>query len=421
MIRKIRGSEFVRSVTTLMTGTIIAQAVAYLVYPLITRIYVEEEIGELGLYTRFVAFIAAVATARYDFAMPITKNEGHAFSLFRLSLRIAFVCLFSVLIFGMCYALFQPDPDQYFIFVLLSVGSAYATVWINVGTNWAIRKKEFRSISTQRVINSLSVSGFRLLFGVLNWGAFGLLFGSFVGTLSSSLVFVQKFLRFKKQQTPQKERKRMAVLAKNYRDFPTVNLPHVLVDLGVDWIMAMSIALYYDKGQLGQYSHAFLMMKLPLSIVGQSIGQVFFNRASELVNSGASILPLARKSVMTLLLLSIIPFTIIFLFGDDLFAVVFGEKWRLSGEYAEILVPYLFLNFLISPISSLPLILGRQREMFLIGIAAGLIQLVSFVVLPRFSVGLEDVLAINSSVMVCLYLFIFVVFYRFIRAGRISR
>src|SRR6218665_1405506 len=154
-------SDFFKSVLTLMTGTVIAQIIGYAVYPSITRIYSPEEMGELGLFTRFVPFIATFATVRYEFALPLAKQDHHAFGLFRLSLRIAFVCLFSVLIFGMCYAIFQPEQKDYLIFVLMSVGSAYASVWINLGTNWAIRKKEFKLISQQRVINALSVSGLR--------------------------------------------------------------------------------------------------------------------------------------------------------------------------------------------------------------------------------------------------------------------
>ncbi len=418
MIQNLRNSEFIRSVATLMTGTVLAQLIAFLAYPIITRIYSEQDIGELGLYTRFVAFIAALATARYDFAMPITKRDSHAFSLFRLSLRIAFVCLFSVLIFGMCYAIFQPDPDQYFLFIILAVGSAYATVWINIGTNWAIRTKAFKTISQQRIVNALGVSSFRLLFGWFKLGAFGILLGSFIGTIASSFVFVLNYLKLKKEHKPSEEKKRMRVVAKTYREFPGINLPHVLLDLGVDWVLAMSIAVYFDKGQLGQYSHAFLMMKLPLSVIGQSVGQVFFNKGSMLVNEGKSVLPFATKTVKTLLLISVIPFALIFFFGDDLFAFVFGAKWRESGEFAEILVPYLFLNFLLSPVSSLPLILGRQSEMLMIGIIVALVQLFSFLLLPYLNMDLKSVLWVNSLSLSVVLIIVMFVYRSFAKAGR---
>ncbi len=420
MIKKLRSSEFIRSVATLTTGTLVAQIVAYLVYPIITRFCTESDFGELALYTRFVSFIAAFATARYDFAIPLTKQVNHAFTLFRLSLRIAFVCLFAVLTFGMCYALFQPEPSSYLIFISLSVGSAYATVWISIGTNWAIRKKEFRSISFQKVTNSVGVGSFRLLFVWLGLGGFGLLLGSFIGAIASSFVFVISYFRHRTGKLSATDRKRMKIVAKEYKQFPSVNLPHVLIDLGVDWIVALSVAFYFDKGELGWYSHAFLMMKLPLSLIGQSISQVFFNRASEMVNNNQSLVPLVLKSIGTLFLLSIVPFTIILFFGGDLFAFVFGSNWRVSGEYAQILVPYLFLNFIFSPISSMPLILGRQKEMLGIGILVAIIQLFCFVQLPYLNYSLVSVIWANSLTMSVVMISVGFVYFRFAQIGKKS-
>jgi len=416
-----RNSEFARSVVTLITGTVAAQIIAFALYPLLTQFfYTEDDMGELGLYTRFVAFIAAFATARYDFAMPVAKQDNHAFSLFRLSLRIAFVCLFAVLIFGMCYALIQPKPGEYLVFILMSVGSAYGTVWINIGTNWAIRKKQFKVISNQRVINALGVNGFRLLFGFFNLGALGLLLGSFLGTLASSVVFIRSFLGLKKKHKGVQRNKRMNVVAKEYRAFPTTNLPHVLLDLGVDSILAWSMVYFFDKGVFGQYSLAFMILKTPLSVVGQSVGQVFFNRASELVNQKESVVPMIKKTVGTLFLFSIVPFTVLFVWGDVLFGYVFGWKWMTAGHFAQLLTPYLMINFLLSPISSLPLIVGRQREMFFVGILVAIIQLTSFVIVPYIweDIGLNTVLMINSLVLAGLLIAVYFLYIHFAKLGR---
>ncbi len=421
MISLFRKSEFFRSVVTLMTGTVAAQVIAFGVNPILTRFfYNDEDMGELGIYTRFVAFIAAFATARYDFAMPVAKHDHHAFSLFRLSLRIAFVCLFSVLIFGMCYALFQPQPEDYLLFVLMSVGSAYGTVWISVGTNWAIRKKEFKTISTQKIVNALSVSGFKVLFGFFHMGALGLLLGTFIGTISSSVVFVKRFLGLKKEHKQHSYNKRMNVVAKEYKYFPSVSLPHGLLDLGIDSILAWSIVYFYSKGTFGQYNLAFMMMKAPLAIIGQSIGQVFFNRASEMLNQGRSVHDLMKRTVGILFLLSIVPFTIMYFWGSEIFVFVFGKDWIIAGKFAEILVPYLMCNFLLSPVSSLPLVLGRQREAFLVGICVALIQVTSFIIIPYFveEASIYQVLWINSVTLSVLLIAVYFLYLRFAKLGR---
>ncbi|MBL4658377.1 MAG: hypothetical protein JKX73_10275 [Flavobacteriales bacterium] len=52
-------------------------------------------------------------------------------------------------------------------------------------------------------------------------------------------------------------------------------------------------------------------------------------------------------------------------FGDDLIQLVFNEKWADAGVFAQILAPWLFFNFLISPISQIPIIVNKQKEVFL--------------------------------------------------------
>jgi len=417
-----RQSDFFRSVLTLMTGTVLAQIIGFAVYPLITRIYSPEDMGELGLFTRFVPFIATVATVRYEFALPLAKQDHHAFGLFRLSLRIAFVCLFSVLIFGMCYAIFQPEQKDYLIFVLMSVGSAYATVWISVGTNWAIRKKEFKLISQQRVVNALSVSGLRLAFGYLGLGSLGLLLGTFIGTLSSSFVFFRQFFTLKKEHQSVSQKKRMNALAKEYKSFPSMNLPHALLDLAVDAIIAWSIVHYFGKAEFGQYSLAFIVMRIPLSVVGQAISQVFFNRVSEMANLEQSAVPLILKTARTLILLCIVPFTVIYFWGEELFAVVFGTKWSNAGAFAELLVPYLLFNFLLSPLSSLALIYGRQKQALYIGILVALVQLTSFVIVPEFYsfVSLDNIVLWNSIALSVILIGVFFVYLQFAKKGRVN-
>jgi O-antigen/teichoic acid export membrane protein len=50
------------------------------------------------------------------------------------------------------------------------------------------------------------------------------------------------------------------------------------------------------------------------------------------------------------------------LVAPELFALVFGERWADSGLYAQWLCPWLFMVFVCSPLTRLPLILERQKS-----------------------------------------------------------
>jgi O-antigen/teichoic acid export membrane protein len=112
------------------------------------------------------------------------------------------------------------------------------------------------------------------------------------------------------------------------------------------------------------------------------MGQVFFNRCSTAYSQNQAIYPLLRKTTWMLTALSIIPFSVIFFFGEEIFVFVFGSQWAYSGQISEIIAPWLMVNFIASPISTVPLVIGKQRLFFWLGLVSSVIQLLGFGLLP---------------------------------------
>ena len=59
-------------------------------------------------------------------------------------------------------------------------------------------------------------------------------------------------------------------------------------------------------------------------------------------------------------------FVVFYLFAPSLFAFIFGDEWRLSGDYAKILTPYFYLAFVTAPLTHLFYILERTSIYLLI-------------------------------------------------------
>jgi O-antigen/teichoic acid export membrane protein len=108
-----------------------------------------------------------------------------------------------------------------------------------------------------------------------------------------------------------------------------------------------------------------------------------------MVNQHQPIYALLRKTLILLFFLSIVPFGIVFFFGEDLFGFVFSEAWSTSGFYSEIMAVWLLFNFVNSPVSSIPMILNRQKEYFFLGLISTVLQLFGFGILP-FLLGTDQ-------------------------------
>lgn len=375
-------SEFLKSVVLLTSGTFMAQVVSYLATPVITRLFSPDEIGELGIFLRITAFITAIATARYELSLPLPKKDQHAFQLFRLSLRIATITLLSTFFIGLIYWGIQDFSANNFWFVILLVIGSFFMIFKNIGTNWAIRMNNYKVISLSSILTSFTANGLKIVAGLLAFGSLGLIIATVIGGGAAIIFFVKNYLNSKYLEGFQRSKKKMKVLSKKYRDFPIYNLPHMLLDHGRELLVAFFVVIYFDQTVFGSYDHSFRMLKLPLALIGTAMGQVFFNRCSRLYADHKALFPMLKRTTLQLFLIAIIPFSVVFFFGEDLFLWVFGDQWGLSGRISELLAPWLMINFVASPISTIPMVVEKQKAFLWVGGIGSVLQVAAFGLLP---------------------------------------
>lgn len=381
----ISRSFFSQSVGVLAIGTVIAQGIGYLVAPLISRLYSPDDMGELGLYMRVVGLGSVIITARYELSIPIAKSDYHGVLLTRLATWI--VALFFILftIASFIWLIFFTDDFITESLWLLLVGISIVTLALtNVGVNLATRLSKFSQISSSRIYQSLGTHFFRLCFGLLNFGSIGLLLGSTLGFIFGLIGFNGSFRSVLLSKSYPQSNRKTYLLASQYRDFPFISLPHAVMELAKDVIVALVIIYFFSQELFGSFSYAFTMLRLPLLVIGAAIGQVFFKKLADLNHHKDSLYPTVKKLLIQLFSLSFIPFLILQFFGEETFGFVFGAEWKVAGSMAEIMSIWLFFNFISSPISTLPIILNKQRPFFLLGSIMTLSQLIGFGIVPLF-------------------------------------
>ena len=398
MLRRLK-TDFVSSVLILVSGTVVAQLIAYALSPLISRLYAPEEMSYLSLFSRIVGFLAVISTARFELAFPLPKREEHAFSLYKVSLKITGIVF---LIISCCVFLLSfhtwSDPNMLFILALVPFGTLFLAL-NNQGMTWAIRTKDFRSISVSKVFLTLFNSVTAIALAFFSLGYKGLLVAYLMGIITSSIVFVKPFFNVNKLNKPFSWKGRKFAIAKQYAAFPKINLPHVLIELGKELFIAFYLLYTFESDILGLYDFSYRMLRLPISLIGVSISQVFFNKAAGMVNEGVPIFPLVKKTILILFAISIVPFTLLFFTGSDLFAFVFGEPWRQAGRFSESMAPWLMMNFLVSPISQIPLILKKQRAFFILSLFGTAIMVFTLLIgeiFPAWNLTFPEILKVVS-------------------------
>ena len=154
-------------------------------------------------------------------------------------------------------------------------------------------------------------------------------------------------------------------------------MPTALVDaIRLNGIVLLigSVAL----GAVGQFNLAWRLLQVPIGLINSAISQVFFQKLARVKPGGMT--RLVRFTMMRSLLISLVPFGLLYLLAPWLFTVVFGHQWDLAGDIARALTPWLMMQLVTSPISTVFVVTGKQQWslMFAVVFCASPLALLQF-------------------------------------------
>ena len=351
-------------VLSLMSGSGIALAAAYFAQPILTRIYGPEAFGISDYFVGVMAILTPVASLRYEDAIMSPKDDRDAAHVIWLSAMLSALTVFVLFLAipfsdGISRAIGFPEFGRWLPLVPLAL---FFTRITRLADLWLARKQRFRIISAGDVGNKLTMLGTRLGAGAFTAGPGGLIGGFVVGPIVSSVVYLRAI--GKRGIGPERPdfsgiRRTMSV----YRRFPQFTLPSALLAAIVSRLPVLLLPLYFSIEMVGYYGRAFVVLAIPLSLLGNAIAQVFFVRAAE-ARSVGNLSELTASVHGRLVLLGVYPTLVLLAAGPALFDFVLGDAWRTSGEFVRLIGIWLMLGSITAPMTRLFDVLERQRTEF---------------------------------------------------------
>ncbi len=358
-------NEFKKNVLTLMTGTAIAQAVPIAISPILTRLYTPEDFGILALYISIAGLFTVIATANYEASIMLPKKNSDAAHIVILSIAIALgvsmALFFIILIFNQQIThVLQNDaigPWLYFIPLSTLLTGLYQTL-----SYWSNRNKQYRQLAISRVIQSIITGSTKLSLGVSLFKHTGLITGTLLGQSTATLYLSALIIRHDHTLFRKISKARVVALARKYSNFLKYSTPGAFFQTISTNSISIIINILFNTSVVGLYYFADTIIRAPLNLIFSSLAQVFHQHAVEIYNRDPKELFSYTKSIQFKMLLFLLPFILIMaLFAPSIFEIIFGEKWRIAGEYLQYFLPLVFFNSLYAPISSLVDILGKQK------------------------------------------------------------
>jgi len=407
MLTKLKPkSEFSKNVLTLMTGTTIAQAIPIAISPILTRIYTPEDFGVFALYMAIASIIAVVATGRYELAIMLPKKDEDAINIVALSIIISFfvslVSLMIVFIFNaqITHLLGNPEISDWLYFIPMTV---LLTGIYQSFNYWSNRKKQYKRLATSRVIQSGTTATTNLGMGFNGFGSSGLILGGVLGQAVATAILGKLIWKEDNHRLNQLKKLKIFALIKKHKKLPIFNLPNAIIDGFRLSGISILIAKFFTTATLGQFSLAWKMVQTPMSLIGGSLSQVFFQKVSSSKKSD-----LHRIVIKFILQASIVAapiFLLIYFFAVDIFLFVFGENWKLAGEAASVMTPWLFLNFMSSPMANIFIVLNKQEVVLLVSVIYMILPISLLVFLNTLGfIKVLLIITIAMSIILILYI-----------------
>lgn len=406
-------SDFSRNVLTLMTGTTVAQAIPVAISPILTRIYTPEDFGVFALFVAVTSVFGSIANGRYELAIMLPSSDEEALNIAAVGLSIAVM----LSIFLMCIVAFFNDAiakllnnDDISLWLYFMPITVFFAGLFNVLNYLNNRLKNYKDIARAVVAKSLVLAVVQLSIGFFKSGAMGLVSGqilsSFVANIKLSMNISSKINIRKSISYP-----KMSSLANRYKDFPKYTLWATLANNISQHLTSILMPTFYSVATLGHYALTQRALGFPSSLIGHSVGQVYFQAANAEKLRTGSAATIFNNTVKKLTALSLPIFIILYFTVEDLFSFVFGKDWAVAGQYAKILIPLFLIRFIFSPVSVTFSTFEKQRLALLMQVGLMLLTLFVIVVSGVFDIDFKIFLHAYSLSLTIYYFFFLYIAY----------
>lgn len=398
-----RGS-FTRTVTSLATATATSQVILLLTSPALARLYSPEDLGVLAIYTAAISLVAAIASLRYDLAIPLAPSTDDAKAVLHISLiTVLLVSLATGLVLAFfasrltkllnlqhldCYTLLLPTGVA-----LLGTYQAFHY--------WALRSRSLRSIAKAKLTQAVVTVSTQVALAIGSSGPNGLVAGHLAGSaLGAGALAALTWPTWAPDHSTLKAPKLLSV-ARRYATLPTLGaVPAILNSLGLQ-LPLLLLTSHFGPSTAGHFSLAHRVLSLPLSLLSSSTSQAVLAHASDSLRQSRPITPLIRTIIWQQLIIAmgILPLLPLLPF---FFRLLFGSEWSTAGIYAAIWLPAVLTSFIVAPTGCLLDVLERQdlflcRELLRLGlIAAWFLLTIKLPLTPTASIA-------TLSVLMCVF------------------
>ena len=220
-----------------------------------------------------------------------------------------------------------------------------------------------------------------IVFGFLNWGFLGYTAAHILANMFTILHLIRYMNPYAAVHNPAF---RCIPILKEYRRFPIFQMPANLIGTLAQWLSAQMLKEVYSSNIVGMYSMTNRILSLPVTLLATSVSRIYFREASERYRKGQDVGEFSFRILQANIKIAILPICILMIFGEQLFALFLGEKWREAGTFASVLGLYYLLKFCQNCLTTGFIVIRRNRNSLHVTLLSLALNLLLYLIVCHF-------------------------------------
>ncbi len=367
-LKRLKNNKFFSNILVLATGSVIAQVLAVLASPFLTRLY---EPSEIGLYTYIISVVSIflpILNLRYDMSIVSEKEEKNVWALVKLSFLIGItVSIIATIGFSIYFFVVKKEYSAYKYSLIFFLLILLADVLINILNSYNNRTNEYKIMTSVSVIRSACQNIGSVFLGFCHLGLFGLILpytlGQFLGLKKQSVT-----LKRHKDEIKHVSNQDMKHVALKHKNMPLYSTPAMLANSFSYSSITIFIEMIFSMETVGFYSISTRVLGIPLSLISGNVSKVFFQEAAKENEKTGGYKSSFKKTTLFLIALAIPMGIVLYVLSPWACSFFFGEGWGVAGDYIRILLPYYMLRFIGTALSPALIVSNKQNQELLIQI-----------------------------------------------------
>ncbi len=350
-----KGSRFRQNFIKVAFANLLAQGMPIIAAPLVTRLYSPSDFGTFALFSSILVILSSVATLRVDWSIPNASSRQQAMVLLLGGGGI--LLLFSISIALLVWAYGNKLLEHYDLEMLLPFLLWLPLAILGMGLHqllqgWHVREANLSPVSRSNINKSIFMTLSQIGLGLINTGTLGLI----LSLLGAIWVSVMSLLRHTLNMFTLIGRCTYLRFMSTMRSFFSQSLQSTgvaLINTTNLSMLPILLIVYYSPTEVGWLALMQRLALAPLGVFTAALAQSFWAEAADQIKKDpAGLRRLYIQSTKKLVYISLLPVFLCAL-GPYYVGLILGSEWDQAGWVLISLIPMLFGQVVVSPLSHL--------------------------------------------------------------------